>query len=194
MKTTIKTLLVMATLFGSLLSNANELANNLKGLAAEKVKVTFNDVQKGNTLFIKNIAGAVVYKQQIKTSGAYTKTFDLSKLEEGTYSTELDKDFEIIIKEFTVADGKVNFTAQKTVFKPVLRTKDNLILFSQISFSKKPTKIIVYYEDEMIYSETIDKTTHNIVNRTLKLEEDIKGAYKVVVKNSGKSYLKEFIL
>ncbi len=184
----------MATLFGSLLSNANELANNLKGLAAEKVKVTFNDVQKGNTLFIKNIAGAVVYKQQIKTSGAYTKTFDLSKLEEGTYSTELDKDFEIIIKEFTVADGKVNFTAQKTVFKPVLRTKDNLILFSQISFSKKPTKIIVYYEDEMIYSETIDKTTHNIVNRTLKLEEDIKGAYKVVVKNSGKSYLKEFIL
>lgn len=194
MKTTIKTLLVMATLFGSLLSNANELANNLKGLAAEKVKVTFNDVQKGNTLFIKNIAGTVVYKQQIKTSGAYTKTFDLSNLEEGTYSTELDKDFEIIIKEFTVAAGKVNFTAQKTVFKPVLRTKDNLILFSQISFSKKPTKITVYYEDEMIYSETINKTKHNIVNRALKLEEDIKGAYKVVVKNSGKSYLKEFIL
>lgn len=51
----------------------------------------------------------MLYNNEIKTSGNYSKIFDFSNLEDRVYSAELNKAFEILIKQFYVKDGFITF-------------------------------------------------------------------------------------
>jgi hypothetical protein len=63
-------------------------------------------------------------------------------------------------------------------------------MISKIAFDKKPSKISLYYNDEIIYSETIK--SEMILNRVYKLDKDEKGDYKVVIYNNKRSYVHNF--
>ena len=143
MKSTIKKYLVVVMMLGTLINYANENKNSLNTIDGRRVKVEFKTVKKGHTLSIKDESGIVMYSQEIIKSGNYSQIFDLSKLQKGNYTTELEKDFEITIKSFSVLDGQILFKDEKTIFKPVIRIKDNLILISKINFEKEPLKVVL---------------------------------------------------
>jgi hypothetical protein len=132
-----------------------------------------------------------MYSQEIIKPGNYSQIFDLSKLQKGNYTTELEKDFEITIKSFSVLDGQILFKDEKTIFKPVVRIKDNLILISKMNFEKEPLKVVLYYNDEIILSENTTGSS-DIINRVYRLSKKIKGNYKVIVKTDNRTYKKDF--
>jgi hypothetical protein len=191
MKTTIKKYLVIVMMLGTFINYANENKNSFNITDGKRVKVEFKIVKKGHTLSIKDESGTIMYSQEIKKSGTYSQIFDLSKLEKGNYTTELEKDFEIIIKYFSVLDGKISFKDEKTIFKPVIRIKDNLILISKMNFEKEPLKIVLYYNDEIILSENTTDSG-DIINRVYRVSKKIRGDYKVIVNTDNRSYKKDF--
>ena len=192
MKTTIKKYLAVAIImFVTFTNYANEKNTTIKVIEGKKVRIEFGAVKKGHTLSIKDKNGAVIYSQEIKNSGTYSKILDLSKLEKGNYTTELEKDFEIVIKPFTVLDGQVSFNTEKTIFKPVIRTEDNIVYISRISFDKAALNVSIYYNDELIFSETA-KDEKTLLNRVYKLSKEEIGNYKVVVNSNNKYYSKSF--
>ena len=191
MKTTIKKYLVVIVMM--LVTSINYANKNtaVKIVDGKKVRIEFESVKKGHTLSVKDKNGTVIYSQEIENSGTYSKVLDLSKLEKGNYTTELEKDFEIVIKPFTVLDGQVSFDEEKTIFKPVIRTEDNLVLISKLAFDKQPLKIAIYYNDEVIFSETVTDEK-NLLKRVYKLSKEEKGDYKVVINSNNRSYIKDF--
>ena len=191
MKTIFKKYLVVT--FMMLVTSINYANENtaVKIVDGKKVRIEFETVKKGHTLSIKDKNGTVIYSQEIENSGTYSKVLDLSKLEKGNYTTELEKDFEIVIKPFTVLDGQVSFDEEKTIFKPVIRTEDNLVLISKLAFDKQPLKIAIYYNDEVIFSETVTDEK-NLLKRVYKLSKEEKGDYKVVINSNNRSYIKDF--
>jgi len=191
MKTTIKKYLVVVMMLGTLINYANENKNSINTIDGKKVKVEFKTVKKGHTLSIKDESGIVMYSQEIKKSGSYSQVFDLSKLQRGNYTTELEKDFEIIIKYFSVLDGQISFKDEKIIFKPVIRIKDNLILISKMNFEKEPLKIALYYNDEIILSENTTDSG-DIINRIYRVSKKIKGNYKVMINTDNRTYKKDF--
>jgi hypothetical protein len=191
MKTTIKKYLVVVMMLGTLINYANENKNSLNTIDGRRVKVEFKTVKKGHTLSIKDESGIVMYSQEIIKPGNYSQIFDLSKLQKGNYTTELEKDFEITIKSFSVLDGQILFKDEKTIFKPVVRIKDNLILISKMNFEKEPLKVVLYYNDEIILSENTTDSS-DIINRVYRLSKKIKGNYKVIVKTDNRTYKKDF--
>jgi hypothetical protein len=191
MKTTIKKYLVVVMMLGTLVNYANENKNSFNTVDGKRVKVEFKTVKKGHTLSIKDESGVVMYSQEIKKSGTYSQIFDLSKLQKGNYTTELEKDFEIIIKYFSVLDGQISFKDEKTIFKPVIRIKDNLILISKMNFEREPLKIVLYYNDEIILSENTTDSG-DIINRVYRVSKKIRGDYKVIVNTDNRSYKKDF--
>lgn len=192
MKTTIKKYLLVALMFGTLITNANdnEVLNTTSDI--KKVKIAFETVKKGHVLTIKNEDGTVLYSKEIEKNGTYSRTFDLSKLEKGNYTTELNKDYEIIIKSFSVNDGTVKFNDVKKVFKPVIRTENNLVLVSKMGFDKEPLQISLFYKDEIIYSETIKDDKKPVLNRVFKVSKEEKGDYKVIINTNERSFTKKF--
>ncbi|WP_340832793.1 hypothetical protein [Polaribacter sejongensis] len=188
----IKKIILVALMFGTLITNANEKDNTNYKDAKKTVKVEFNNVKKGQTLTIKNSNGLTVYNNEIQNSGDYSKTFDFSALENGIYSAELNKDFEIVIKQFYVENGLVTFLNNKDekIFKPIIRTEGDLLLVSKINFNNEPLKVTLYYNDEVVLSETI--SGDKLLKRVYKLSEKEVGAYKVVVSSDERTYSKEF--
>ncbi|MFQ3297780.1 MAG: hypothetical protein ACI9H1_000127 [Polaribacter sp.] len=191
MKTIIKKYLVAVTFLLSLVSYATE-KNISTTIDGKKVKVEFTAVRKGQVLSIKNANNIVMYSDVIEMAGNYARTFDLTNLENGKYTAELEKDFETIIKPFLVANGLVTFTPEenKTIFKPVIRTQDNLLLISKISLKNQPIKITLYYMDAVIYTETSKDT--KVLNRALRLLKNKKGTYTVAINADNKNYRKNF--
>ncbi len=194
MKTNMKSILLVALMFGTLISYANNDTNSTDNKAKKTVKVEFKNVRKGQSLTIKNDKGVSVYNQEIAASGNFSRTFDFSALENGVYTAELNKDFEIIIKEFYVKNGLVTFlnNSNTKLFKPVIRAKENLIYVSKLDFNNKPLNVVIYYNGDAILSDNIKGD--DLLKRTYKLSENKKGEYKVFVSSDNRTYSKNFTI
>jgi hypothetical protein len=192
MMKTIKTkVLAVAFMLGAFVNYANNTDLN-SVLNAKKVTIEFNDAKKGHVLTIKDKDGTILHSENVIKEGKLVKIFDFSKLENGNYSLELNKDFEIIVKTLEVKNNKVIFNedSKKVIFKPVIRNKKNILMISQIAFDKKPIKVVLFFDDEIIYSETIKGEV--ILNRVYKLDKEVKGNYKVIIYNNNRSYVHDF--
>jgi hypothetical protein len=193
MKTMKTKVLAVAFILGAFVNYANSTnLNNV--LNAKKVTIEFNDAKKGHLLTIKDKDGTILHSENVIKEGRLVKIFDFSKLENGVYSLELNKDFEIIVKTLEVKNNKVLFNenSKKVVFKPVIRNKKNILMISQIAFDKKPIKVVLFFDDEIIYSETIKSEV--ILNRVYKLDKEIKGNYKVIVYSNNRNYIQDFTI
>ena len=186
-----KTILVVGLVFGSFSNYATNIeSNNL--VNANNVTVIFNHVKKGQKLTIKDIDGVVLYSENVALNGKFIKRFDFSLLNNGNYSLELEKDFQIVVKSLKIEEGKVFISddAKKVILKPVIRTEDNLLMVTKIAFDKQPIQIELFYNNEIILSETIEGDS--ILNRVYKLDHKLKGDYKIIVKNNGRNYSNDF--
>ncbi|WP_158840510.1 hypothetical protein [Polaribacter sp. L3A8] len=194
MRTIIKTILLVTLMFGTLIGYANENTKSTNAVAVKRVKVEYKAVKIGHALTIKNENGITLYKQVIKNSGTYSKTFDLTNLEDGIYTTELEKDFEIVVKKLEVKDGFVTFLKEKNkkIFKPVIRAEGDLVLISKIDFNKQPIKVVLYHDNNLIHSEKIEGK--EILNRVYNVSKREKGTYKVVVYADNRMYVKDLTI
>ncbi|WP_452225562.1 hypothetical protein [Lacinutrix chionoecetis] len=192
MKNPIRNSIVLVMLFTMLTSNATEISS-LKNIEDGKTTLVLNNVKAGEELIIKDLFGVVLYRESIKDNGIYSKSFDLTELPDGNYNFELDRAVKIEIIPFKVSSKTVTFNKESeiVIYKPFVRLKDNFIYISQLSLNKKPLHITLYYNESnqifnSIYTETITDTTQ--IKRILKLLEDKRGAYKVILKCEGRTF------
>ena len=192
MKTIKRRVLVVVFMLGTLFNYANNEKEFNKTVDAKKVKVVFKDVKKGQLLSVKDKNGFQLHSETVSSQGELTKFFDLSSLNNGVYTIELNKEFEVIIKSLLVKDNNVSFIkdSEKIIFKPVIRNIENLVLVSKMNFDKKPVKIALFYNDEIIYSETLKGEL--MLKRVYRLDKELKGDYKVIVYCDDESYSNEF--
>jgi len=106
-KTTLRKIILTGAMLIALISNAANGLNNDPKKDLNKTTFTLKNVKQGNQLIIKDLYGLILYKEQIKDSGNYSKGFDLTSLPDGSYVFELEKDLEIKSFPFTVTAKKV---------------------------------------------------------------------------------------
>jgi hypothetical protein len=191
---TIKKITVAAFILASLIGYANEDKKTTNNKAKKTVKLVFNNVKKGQILSIRDEQGFELYNNKIKNSGNYSKIFDFSALKDGIYSAELNKDFKIITKKVIVKNGLVTFLNNKneTEFKPVIRTKNNLLYISKLAFNPESIKVTIYYKETAIFSETLKDKKY--LKRIYKLSENEIGKYTVIIDTKDRYFVKDFTL
>ena len=184
-------------------SIATGFASNLSSLTAEResmeITLTLDHVKAGQQLFIKDMNGSVLYKKIIEQEGLFKNKFDLTALPSGAYFFEHEKDFQIKIIPFKVTFEEVTFEKdnEKTIFKPVLKVKDNCLYFSKLDLDKERVEINIYHDDSLIttgynliYTEEISNTPK--IERVYSLAKVRKGNYKVVTSANGRDYVEYF--
>lgn len=186
---TIKKMSLVVLIFTAALSYAEK--RNFTVLS-EVALDEFVHMKKGQELLLKDQFGLILYSETIKSNGNLSKPFDLKQLKDGQYSLELEKDFEIIIKPFEIKNNALEFfeNQETKVFKPVIRSENNKLLISQMSLESKPIVVEIYFDNELIYSETArgEKT----MNRIYKFSKFESGNYSTVVKIDNRTYKKQF--
>lgn len=138
-------------------------------------------------LVIRNKKGVAVYEGA--TFSARTKSELVSEmhLPSGEYTYELIGATNVEITSFEVDDDRILFDSKspKTIFKPTLRIKDDVLLVSQLSLQMEPLKIKMYYnsnEDglksfDLIHAEKISEEM--ILDRAYGLDKSKTGEYKI---------------
>ena len=189
---TIKKMTLVVLMLSATLSYAGKKEKDNAKAFAKSIIVEFVNAKKGQTLFVKNENGIVLHSEIVKNSGDLSKAFDLNQLEDGKYTIELEKDYEIIIKPVEIKNNVLTFIQNKEtkIFKPLVRHKKDKLLISQLTPESEQVKVEIFYEDELIYSETIqgEKT----VNRVYKLQNEKLGNYYAIVKADNRSYIEYF--
>ena len=188
-KTTLRKIILTGAMLIALISNAANGLNNDPKKDLNKTTFTLKNVKQGNQLIIKDFYGLILYKEQIKDSGNYSKGFDLTSLPDGSYVFELEKDLEIKSFPFTVTAKKVIFNENETtIYKPFVSFKNNYIYVSKLALNNEPLDVKIYYHDgtELIYSENIKDT--KVIEKVYKLALNAKGNYKIVLSSNGREY------
>ena len=169
------------------------LALMLGILTSSVVGNNFVDINRKNPLiFIKNTTGKIIYEKPVNITSI--QDIDFSYLQNGYYTLEINKDFQIEIKPFTIISGKAIFhpKAEKKVFKPVIRFNKNKILISKLNFEAYSMKVDIYYEDEIILSDVIEGK--QLIQKIYRLQENKKGDYKIVTKVNDRIYTRKISL
>lgn len=193
MKNLIRKSLLVALVLGTLTSYAN--GTTLKKGTTTLAKVELNDVKRGQLWLIKNSDGVIIHEQVIKNSGSYILAIDFSSLENGNYSLEINKDFQIEVLPLTIDGGNPVFKDEDSeiVFKPLIRTEKNLVLISKLEFNNTPMKVAIYYENEIIFNDNVEGSD-DVLKRVYSLNKNIKGSYTVILNANDRTYINEFSL
>lgn len=196
---TFKSRVLVAVVFmlGTLFNYANDVVSE-DIIGTKKVKVVFENVEKGQLLTVKDSYGNVLYSENIYVEGDIVKFFDFSSLNEGFYKVELDKRFQIITKSFELKLNRVTFQpeikniAKKEFIKPVINVnKDNVIRVSRINVDKEIIRVVIYYDGDILLDEDVSTEKASIIRR-YQLNKEKEGDYRVVVKISGKRFVSKF--
>ncbi|MCK8479100.1 hypothetical protein [Psychroserpens algicola] len=162
--------------------------------AIRMTKFEFLDVKKGYQLTLKDSQGVILHKEVISGQGKYAKHFDLTALEDGYYTIELDKDVEILVKPFKIDANKVTFLTYRDsrVFKPMARLDNNQLYVSQLALDNEPLKVELYYNDEIIYKDELEGD--KILERVYALSKEQKGDYYIRMTSGKRRFAEHFTL
>ena len=190
-KLTKKSVLVLG-LFMSTLTYANREVEPIKEKEPTVTSMSFKKVKLGSKLSIKDRDGIVLYKESIVKSGDYSKGFDLTTLPNGDYYFELDSELEIVIIPFNVVSNQVVFKKEEksTIFKPLVRVKDNIVFVSRVSYEESPIEFKIYYADnyDLVLSEKTENQNH--LKKIYDFSKAKKGNYLFVFKSNGRRFTK----
>jgi len=161
----------------------------------KNIKVTFlklENVKEGQQLLIKDANQVILYKEDITESGEYKKGYDLTKLPNGDYYFELDKDIEIEVIPFSIANNTVSFDKDNkvTIFKPYVFAKKNTVIVSTLSLKASPLELSIYYENEGVMELIHNQQITNLVNiqKAYVLDYSEKGNYLFLIKTEGRTF------
>ena len=185
MKKIFKNILVLAVMFGTFTSHAN---------ATLEVSPTFNNVKKGNSITVIDSEGTIVFSGLVNYDGNISRLYDFSQLRDGIYNIEVNKDFQIEISTVEVKNNEVIFITKNNtkVFKPVFRVENDKVIISKIALDSKVMEVELYYDNELIHSETVKGS--EILNRIYRLDNSVKGDYTAIIKSNDRVYIKNFKL
>nr|WP_321232839.1 hypothetical protein [uncultured Psychroserpens sp.] len=189
---TMKKMLVLVIMLTIATGYANEINRNVSSKAIAVLK--FINAKKGHQYIIKDSQGLILYTETIKRNGSFSKRFNFTDLDDGFYTFEINKGFEIIIKPFQIESQTVSFIENMVTkeFKPVVRLEGDKLMISQLSPDLKSLKIELFYDGKCIHSEELKGS--QVLERTYKLSKEVKGDYYVSLKSDDRCFSKTFKL
>lgn len=195
MKKLVSISLVLVAMLASMVGYSNEYVFVTNNPSDKVTEVTFEKVEKGSTLTLKDDRNEILYTEMMEQSGSYSKGFDLTLLPNGIYYFELDSEEAIKVVPVQVMGTTATFIVEeeRNFIKPEVRVSDGMVYLSKESKDHKSVKIEVYYEgQDLAYSERIKKG--NNVNRVYDFSNSKKGIYVIVMRSEGRTFTNKVLI
>lgn len=193
MKTILKFTAVTALMFTTVVGLAKEPKLSLMTADQKKSLIVELDSQyKESFLKIIDENQNIIFSEKISET-AYTKKFDLNKLENGSYFFELDNSLRSLVYTISVENGEVKILKKKENNKPVFRKKGSKLYLNLLNLDSKDVQIKVFDSDNrMLYTEIIEN--ESIVTKAFNFETAHEDRYTIVVKDGKNTYYKDILV
>jgi len=192
MKNLAKMSLVVIMSMMSLASYANETDMIIKEKEGTITNLHLDKVKQGSVLSIIDRNGLILYNEAIERSGDYSKGFDLTTLPDGDYVFELDSELKIMVIPFKVKSKEVIFDkeAEKLIYKPVIRTKGQMVFVSKIAIDESPISYKIYFAEnhDLVHAEKFQASDD--IKKVYDFSASKKGNYLFVFESNGRTFTK----
>lgn len=134
-----------------------------------------------------------LYSKSVNTKKAYVKSFDLTKVSEGTYSISVEDVQKIRTYEITVFSDSliVNKVESAVIFKPSVTLNERSLDISMLSLGGQGASINIYDNQGQIIHSNIAEGQQ--INRRFDLSQLENGAYTVIC-SMGEEVFSSFIV
>ncbi|MFC3559767.1 hypothetical protein [Pedobacter jamesrossensis] len=158
MKNLLKISLLAATMFTASATYANDEVYSLKVKAEDNKSIRFFiDEASDINLSIREANSEVLFQENIHSTGASTKTYDLNALPDGEYVLNVESDSKLAEYKIVIAGNKavISEPTIKNIFKPIITKENSLITLTLDNADNGPIDVQIYneYNDEL-YKET----------------------------------------
>ncbi len=183
--------LLIAAVFFSVTSNASGFLT-VNVIPGNNERALVSIANAGNNKFsveVKDSFGDMVYYRNVKSSGDnFQKTYDFSKLEDGTYKFTVTLGGETEVSTLNVKDGKAKITEEQKTLAPYFAIKGDQLEISYLNFAQKGLKFKVYddFTNELLFEENLspDFAVHKAYN----VSKLMNGKYTAVLETNDNTY------
>jgi len=158
MKNLLKISLIAATMFTASATYANDGVYTLNVKSDDAKTIRFSiDEASDVTLSIRELNNQLLFEEAIHSSGAASKSYDLSALPNGEYLLNVESDTKLTTYTIVIANNKAVVSAPKIteLLKPVFTQDKSMLTLSLDNLDKGPIEVQILneYNDEL-YNET----------------------------------------
>ena len=197
MKTQITKLMAAAMLLTApMAANAtnNNTERNLKVSAQNQkaVVLQMGNLQEGTMITLVDGEDVKLYSDNVE-QGSYSRTFDLSSVEDGQVYLHIEsKDkLEILPIEVSASGAKIKRSAEQIILKPIVKMNDDQakVFFGDMDSA---TRVTLYDQNgDIAYRDSIEEGT---ASKKYDLSKLADGNYQMVFSANGRSFYHTIIL
>jgi hypothetical protein len=184
--------------FASTLNEINENPTTkveIKGSESEKSLIVefSNQKEEDATISILDENGAVIHIDKAKNTIAYTKKFNLLKLEKGKYTLKIVRESTKTIQFFEVTKKGIviNNNERKDITAPSVKQEDSKFDVVISSITNKMSVKVLDQNGEVIFEDAQKGIT--TLNKRYNLSNITKGEYLIQVTVDGETYYHNFV-
>ncbi len=130
--------------------------------------------------------GQMVYYKKSKASSGFKSIFDLSDLENGTYTVKIKTGTASATREVEVTNGQVDVKPMKTQIDPFFAYDGDLLKLSYLNFEGDNLTLIIYNGSTQVFESKLG-TRFNI-QQGYDVSDLVKGNYDVVLVGTNENY------
>jgi hypothetical protein len=186
---TMKTIfaVVIAGLIGSNVIASGNLRVNMTPGSKDLAEVEIMNVKMSTfEIDVKDDKGEVIFYKETKAPATnYKRSYDFSRLDDGTYFLTVKIDKESTETKFNIQRGQVNVVEEKKMVDPVFVMDNKQLKMSYLNFAGDQTSLFVYDRNRNSLYEK-DLKSDFVTQHGIDFSRVPKGNYEVVL-SSGNS-------
>ncbi|OIQ39677.1 MAG: hypothetical protein BM563_04110 [Bacteroidetes bacterium MedPE-SWsnd-G1] len=194
MKNLMKRSIVLVALMVGFLSNAENLnsAIKLSKIESKLVNLTLSQLSDNVNFEITDEEGVSLYTEFVNVA-RFSKNYNFEFLSNGNYFLEFHGETKIRKIPFTIVNDELVILEdeEKVINKPSISVDQDMVNIALRSLNKEDILDIKFYDsnDRLLYTELV--TGENIIGKRINTGELLKGAYSVILKYKGETFIEE---
>ena len=151
--------------------------------------LVLSQVSNSTQITLKDKHDNILFETTIDKGEAFSKTFNLELVADGTYTVEIENETKIKVIGLVVEENAV-YTAESMkseTYKPVLTEKGSIVYLNQFAPDNAPLYVAIYNNrNELIHEETL--TGKIDLGKKFDFSKSYDGHYRFYMESNGMSY------
>lgn len=174
--------LVLAGLFGTTAMASGNLRVNIAPGNNEMADVAISNLKMSTfKISVTDEYGDVIFNKETKSpANDYKRSYDFSRLEDGTYFFKVKVDNETTETKFDIERGKMKIIEEKKSIDPVFLMDNKQLKLSYLNFGQENTNLYVYDRNRNLVYEK-DLKSGFVTHHGIDFSKAPRGNYEVVL-------------
>lgn len=161
--------------------------------AEKKFSMTINDLREPAKIKLQDESGIILLQEQAKTTGNYSKVYNLSNLPNGTYFMSIRTSTKETVQpvKLTTRGVEVDKSKRKDFFSPVIRSTEDHVDVSLYNGKIADVNVsILDAGQNVVFEESLENVI--LVQKRYSTKKLMWGSYTMVIETANDVYRSEF--